>query len=47
MVVAADLDSHREPAVSAIGPKQTSVSALQMSAFGGKAVMGWCSANVC
>jgi hypothetical protein len=32
--------------MSACGPKQTSSCALQMSAFGGKADMGWCIANV-
>jgi len=32
--------------MSAIGPKQTSASALHMSAFGGKADMAYCSANV-
>ena len=33
--------------MSAFGPKRTCVNALRMSAFGGKADMGWCSANVC
>src|SRR5262249_50934483 len=32
--------------MSAFGPKRTCVGALQMSAFGGKADMVWCSANV-
>jgi hypothetical protein len=32
--------------MSAIGPKQTWPSALQMSAFGGKADMAFCGANV-
>jgi ABC transporter substrate binding protein len=31
---------------SAIGPKQTSVFASHMSAIGGKADIGWCTANV-
>jgi hypothetical protein len=31
---------------SAIGTKQTFVLALHMSAFGGKANIGWCAANV-
>jgi len=33
-------------AMSAIGPKQTSVGASHMSAFGGKADMPFCAANV-
>ena len=33
-------------AMSAFGTKQTSASALQMSAFGGKADMPFCTANV-
>jgi hypothetical protein len=33
--------------MSAYGPKQTSASALHMSAFWSKADMGCCSANVC
>jgi hypothetical protein len=33
--------------MSAIGPKQTGASAMQMSGFGGKADMGFYSANVC
>src|SRR5262249_44354405 len=33
--------------MSAIGPKQTWATALHMSAFGGKADMTFCSANVC
>jgi hypothetical protein len=33
-------------AMSAIGPKQTSLAAPHMSAFGGKADMAYCSANV-
>jgi hypothetical protein len=32
--------------LSAYGPKQTWMSALHMSAFGGKADMAFCSANV-
>jgi hypothetical protein len=32
--------------MSAIGPKQTSVFAPHMSAFGGKADMAYCIANV-
>jgi hypothetical protein len=32
--------------MSAIGTKQTSPSALHMSAFGGKADMPFCTANV-
>jgi len=32
--------------MSAFGPKQTSASALHMSAFGGKADMTYCDANV-
>jgi hypothetical protein len=32
--------------MSAIGPKQTWASALQLSAFGGKADMPFCNANV-
>jgi len=32
--------------MSAIGPKRTSLVALHMSAFGGKADMAYCSANV-
>ena len=32
--------------MSAIGPKQTSASALHMSAFGGKADIAFCGANV-
>jgi hypothetical protein len=32
--------------MSAIGPKQTSLVALHMSAFGGKADMIFCGANV-
>ena len=31
--------------MSAFGPKQTSASALHVSAFGGKADISWCSAN--
>jgi hypothetical protein len=33
-------------AMSAIGPKQTWAIALRMSAFGGKADMTFCGANV-
>ena len=33
--------------MSAFGPKQTSLVASHMSAFGGKADMAYCSANVC
>jgi len=33
--------------MSAIGPKRTSLAAPHMSAFGGKADMGWCIAYVC
>jgi hypothetical protein len=33
--------------MSASGPKQTWASALLMSAFGGKADMTFCGANVC
>ena len=33
--------------MSAIGTKRTSPSALQMSAFEGKADMASCTANVC
>ena len=33
--------------MSAIGTKQTCASALHMSAFGGKADMTFCGANVC
>jgi hypothetical protein len=33
--------------MSAIGPKQTLPRALHMSAFGGKADMTFCGANVC
>ena len=33
--------------MSAFGTKRTSVSALHMSAFGGKADMPFCTANVC
>ena len=29
----------------AYGPKQTSLVALHMSAFGGKADIGWCTAK--
>jgi hypothetical protein len=32
--------------MSAIGPKRTSPDALHVSAFGGKADMAYCSANV-
>src|SRR5262245_50721882 len=32
--------------MSAFGPKQTWTSAVHMSAFGGKADMGFCGANV-
>jgi len=32
--------------MSAIGTKQTSTGALQMSAFGGKADIGFCIAHV-
>ena len=32
--------------MSAIGTKRTSASALHMSAFGGKADMAFCTANV-
>ena len=34
------------PLMSAIGTKRTCASALQMSAFGGKADMTYCGANV-
>jgi hypothetical protein len=34
-------------AMSAIGPKRTSLVAPHMSAFGGKADMTVCGANVC
>ena len=34
-------------AVSAIGPKQTSLVATRMSAFGGKADIVWTCRNVC
>ena len=34
-------------AMSAIGTKRTSLFALHMSAFGGKADMTYCTANVC
>jgi hypothetical protein len=33
--------------MSAIGPKRTSLAAPHMSAFGGKADMTFCAANVC
>ena len=33
--------------MSAIGTKRTSLVALHMSAFGGKADMTYCTANVC
>ena len=33
--------------MSAIGPKRTSPLALHMSAFGGKADIAFCGANVC
>ena len=33
--------------MSAIGTKRTSACALHMSAFGGKADMPFCTANVC
>jgi hypothetical protein len=33
--------------MSAFGPKQTSLVALQMSAFGGKADIPSCTAHVC
>jgi hypothetical protein len=33
--------------MSAIGPKQTSLVALHMSAFGGEADMRFCGAYVC
>ena len=33
--------------MSAYGPKRTSASALHMSAFGSKADMTYCVANVC
>jgi hypothetical protein len=33
--------------MSAFGPKRTSVVAPHMSAFGGKADMTFCDANVC
>src|SRR5690242_3453928 len=33
--------------MSAFGPKRTRASALHMTAFGGKADMIFCSANVC
>jgi hypothetical protein len=33
--------------MSAIGPKRTSLVALHMSAFGGKADMTFCAAHVC
>jgi hypothetical protein len=33
-------------AMSAYGPKRTSLVALHMSAFGGRADMAYCSANV-
>jgi hypothetical protein len=33
--------------MSAIGPRRTSASALRMSAFGRKADMRFCTANVC
>jgi hypothetical protein len=33
--------------MSAFGPLQTSLAALQVPAFGGKADMTYCSANVC
>jgi hypothetical protein len=32
--------------MSALGPKRTSLVALHMSAFGGKAGMAFCGANV-
>jgi hypothetical protein len=32
--------------MSAFGPKRTSLAAPHMSAFGGKADMAYCSANV-
>jgi hypothetical protein len=32
---------------SAFGPKRTSLVAAHMSAFGGKADMAYCNANVC
>ena len=35
------------PHMSATGPKRTLPDALHMSAFGGKADMGWRTANVC
>jgi len=35
------------PPMSAFGTKRTSPSALHMSAFGGKADMCLCAANVC
>ena len=34
-------------AMSAIGPKQTSLIARHLSAFGGKADTAYCGANVC
>jgi hypothetical protein len=33
--------------MSAYGPKRTSLAAPHMSASGGRADMGWCTANVC
>ena len=36
----------RRPSMSAFGPKQTWSSAPPMSAFGGKADMAFCGANV-
>jgi hypothetical protein len=33
--------------MSAFGPKRTSLFALHMSAFGGKADMTFCGAHVC
>jgi hypothetical protein len=45
-VAAYDATARNRRAMSAIGPKQTSASAVQMSAFGGKADMGACTAAV-
>jgi hypothetical protein len=33
--------------MSAFGPKRTSLAALHMSTFGGRADMPFCGANVC
>src|SRR5262245_47073446 len=33
--------------MSAVGPKQTSLAAPHVSAFGGKADLAFCGANVC